>query len=61
MEFSLENATERYKFPCGTEFYFTIKLINKIKRKQFIYFQGKCSCYAYFKNFFNVSHSLQVL
>jgi len=33
MEFSLENATERYEFPCDTEFNSTIKLINKVKRK----------------------------
>jgi hypothetical protein len=50
MKFSLENVIERYTFPCGTELYCTIKLIHKIKCKQLIYFQGKRSCYAYFKN-----------
>jgi hypothetical protein len=50
MEFYFENSTESYKFPCGTKFYCTIQLINKIICKQFIYFQGKCSCYVYLKN-----------
>jgi hypothetical protein len=49
LEISFEYAAGSWRFPCCAEFYYTIQLVNEIKRMQFVHIHCKYSYYAYYK------------
>jgi hypothetical protein len=49
LEFSFGNVAGTWIFPCCTEFYCTVQLINNFKRMQLFNVHYKYSFYAYHK------------